>query len=356
MGNVRFEKFEMKYGCYLPEDFKKFMIKYGGDSQFGSCRFEYPENIINNILRIPGEMDFHLIPFGDVGNGDCYCFYKYGENSADYYVGIWLHETENFVILSSSFKGFIYKCILDDYLSTVIPNEDFTDEENMLFLKECRDRSEKLANDYGFDYEKVKLLKDEFDYHQFMVEYDNKAVQSLCYLGYKLIKKEDKRGVDFLDAARKVFKPYVAPNYMLGKAFLSMRKNGDEFFMQALRGSVILTGYSYWEEDYIEIPEDVHREIALLADESLKNVNEFFERKLYNGADPYDYELRLEMARYYAKNNDYSMSMLEYNNAIFCCNNKATIKDILSEALQSASKGGLIFLIGLIEQDIRKLR
>lgn len=356
MGNVRFEKFEMKYGCYLPEDFKKFMNKYGGDAQFGSCRFEYSENIINNILRIPGEMDFHLIPFGDVGNGDCYCFYKYGEHSNECYVGIWLHDTRNFVILTSSFKGFIYKCILDDYLSTVMPNEDFTNEENMIFTKESVDRSEKLALDYGFDFEKIKTIKNEFDYHELMAEYDNQAIQSLCYLGNKLIRKKDKRGVDFLDTARKIYRPYVAPNYLLGKALISMGKDGNEFFLQALRGSVILTGYSYWEEDYLEIPEDVHREIALLADDSLKNSEGFFEKKLYNGADPYDYEIRLQMARDYEDMSDYSMAMVEYNNAVFCCEDKSLIKEILSEALQSATRGRLTFLTGFIEQDIRKLR
>jgi hypothetical protein len=356
MVNVRFEKFEMKYGCYLPEDFKKFMNKYGGDAQFGSCRFEYPENIINNLIRIPGEMDFHLIPFGDVGNGDYYCFYKYGEHSEEYYVGIWLHETSNFVILTSSFKGFIYKCILDDYLSTVIPNEDYTDDENFIFSRECIERSEKLSIDYGFDFEKVKQLKDELDYHEFMVEFDKSAIQSLCYLGYKLIKKKDKRGVDFLDIARKIYRPYVAPNYLLGKALINMDKEGMDFFIQGLRGSLILTGYSYWEEDYLEIPEDVHREMALLADAGLKEVNEFFERKLYNGADPYDFEIRLQMARNYAANNDFSMAMVEYNNAVFCCENKVFTKEILTEALQCATKGGLIFLTGLIEQDIRKLR
>lgn len=356
MGTIRFEKFEMKYGCYLPEDFKKFMNKYGGDAQFGSCRFEYPENIINNILRIPGEMDFHLIPFGDVGNGDVYCFYKYGASSEEYYVGIWLHETTNFVILTSSFKGFLYKCILDDYFSTVIPNDDFSPSENMLFIKECTERSEKLAIEYGIDFERVKQLKNEFDYHEFMVEFDNKAIQSLCYLGAKLIKRKDKRGVDFLDAARKIYKPYVAPNYLLGKALFDLERDGDALLLQALRGSVILTGYSYWEEDFLEIPEDVHREIALLVDDSLKHMKDFFEKKIYYGTDPYDFELRLEMARHYIEDDDYSMAMVEYNNAIYCCEDKSYIKEILTEALQAAIDGGLIFLIGLIEQDIRKLR
>lgn len=356
MGNVRFEKFEMKYGCFLPEDFKRFMNKYGGDALFGSCRFEYPENIINNLLRVPGEMDFHLIPFGDVGNGDRYCFYKYGEHSEDYYVGIWLHDTGNFVILSSSFKGFIYKCILDDYLSTVVPNDDFSYEENRLFTQECIERSQNLAAEYGFDYEKVKLLKDEFDYHEFMVEFDNKAIQSLCYLGYKLIRQKDKRGVDFLDAARKIYKPYIAPNYLLGKALHNMDKDGAGFFLQALKGSLILTGYSYWEEDFLEIPEDVHREIALLVDQRLEDSNDLLEQRIFLGADPYDYELRLEMARSYITSENYSMAMVEYNNAVFCCEDKEKIKEILIEALQGATKGGMLFLTGLLEQDIRKLR
>lgn len=356
MSTTRFEKFEMKYGCYLPADFKNFINTVGGDVQFGSCRFEYPVNIINNVLRIPGKMDFHLIPFGDVGNGDYYCFYKYGEKSDDYYVGIWLHETGNFVILSSSFKGFMYKCVLDDFLSTVIPNEDFSDEENILFSSESFERCEKICLEFGFNIEKIKSMKNELDYHKLMIEYDEKAIQSLCYVGYTMIKKLDMDGVNFLDAARKIYLPYTAPNYLLGKALGKMGKDGKDLFLKALRGSLILTGYSYWEEDFLEIPEDVHREMALLVDESLKNADDFFGKSIYNGADPYDYELRLKVARNYIQNKDYSMAMVEYNNAVFCADDKIIIKELLQEALKNAIKGGLYFLSGLIEHDIRKFR
>lgn len=356
MANVRFEKFEMKYGCFLPEDFKKFMNNYGGDALFGSCRFEYGENIVNNLLRIPGEMDFHLIPFGDVGNGDYYCFYKYGPECDEYYVGIWLHETQNFVILNSSFQGFLYKCALDDYFSTLLPNEDLNDNEDPTFLKECFDRCKALSEEYGFNFDKIRTLKDEFDYHKFMVDYDSNAIQSLCFLGIHYLKQKDKIGVDYLDQARNIYKPYVAPNYLLGKALYSMDKDGGGFFMEALRGSLVLTGYSYWEEDYLEIPEDVHREIALMVDERLGSVEEEFERKLYQGADPYDFELRLELARHYQRNHDSQMAVIEYNNALFCCENKFYKKDILNEALISARENGQMFLTGIIEQDIRKLR
>ena len=64
--------------------------------------------MISNIVRIYGKMDFHLFPFGFVGNGDYYCFYKYWENREDYFVGIWLHETNNFVVLCKTFKAFMY--------------------------------------------------------------------------------------------------------------------------------------------------------------------------------------------------------------------------------------------------------
>jgi hypothetical protein len=356
MANVRFEKFEMKYGYYLPEDFKRFMIKFGGDAQFGSCRFEYPENIINNILRVPSKMDFHLFPFGDVGNGDYYCFYKYGEDVEEYFIGIWLHETNNFAILTSSFRGFLYKCILDDYLTTILPGDDLTEMENVLFSKECLERSERLAAEYEFDFEKIKTLENELDYHEFMAEFDEGAIQSLCYIGNKLLKSKDKRAYEILDKARKIYRPYTAPNYLLGKAMLNMGKDGNEFFKQALNGSLVLTGYSYWEEDYLEIPEDVHREIVLYADSSLTDSGSLLERKLYNGEDPYSFELRLELARNYIKENDNSMAMVEYNNAIFCCSSKTRIKEILKEALDMANRAGFSYLTGILEQDIRKIR
>jgi hypothetical protein len=358
MSIVRFEKFEMKYGCYLPEDFKRFMINHGGDVQFGSCRFEYPVNIINNIIRIPGKMDFHLIPFGDVGNGDYYCFYKYGEHSEDYFVGIWLHETGNFVILASSFKGFMYKCALDDYLSTIIPNEDFSVEENILFSSESVERCENLSKEFEFNLENIKGMENENDYHKLMVKYDDKAIQSICFLGVSLINKRDIRGESYLDNATKIYPPYSAPYYLLGKAMFDIdnKKDGIDLYLKALRGSLILTGYSYWEEDFLEIPEDVHREMALLVDESLKDSKDFFERRIYNGVDPYDYEFRLELARGYVTNNNYAMAMIEYNNAIFCSENKEITKDILKEAMEKSIAGGLYFLTGLIEQDIRKFR
>ena len=86
------------------------------------------------------------------------------------------------------------------------------------------------------------------------------------------------------------------------------------------------------------------------------NWRRYFEKRIYNGVDPYDYEFRLELARDYATNNNYNMAMMEYNNAIFCCENKEFIKEILKEAMEKSIAGGLYFLTGLIEQDFRKFR
>ncbi|SKA85328.1 SMI1-KNR4 cell-wall [Caloramator quimbayensis] len=356
MNKVRFEKFEMKYGSYLPEDFKRFLIKYGGDAQFGSCRFEYAENIINNILRVPGEMDFHLIPFGDIGNGDYYCFYKYGPFADDYYVGIWLHETRNFVILASSFKSFIYKCLLDDYLSTLIPNESLSESENAVSCEESLERCKILSEEYNFDFKKVKNMKNEFDYHRFMLEYDEKALQSLCFVGKSLMNKKDLKGFNMLENAIKHCYFYTAPYYLLGKMFYNTGKDGNMYFKQALKTSLGITGYSYWEEDYLEIPLDVHREIALYVDNALGKSKDFIHIKIYNGEDPYDYKFRLSIAREYIKNNDYDNAMIEYNNALFCCEDKSALKDILKEACNAAKEGGLLYLAGIIENDVRKIR
>ncbi|QCX34615.1 SMI1/KNR4 family protein [Caloramator sp. E03] len=356
MNKIRFEKFEMKYGNYLPDDFKKFILKFGGDAQFGSCRFEYPENIINNLIRIPGEMDFHLIPFGDIGNGDYYCFYKYGASANDYFIGIWLHETRNFVILASTFKSFIYKCLLDDYLSTLIPNDSLSESENAISCEESLTRCRILSEEYNFDFSKVKNMKNEFDYHKFMVEYDNRAIQSLCFVGKSLIKKRDSKGFNILEKVMEQCWFYTAPYYLIGKIHYNSGKDYNTYFKKALNTSLGITGYSYWEEDYLEIPMDVHREMALLIDDTLKKSDNFIEKKIYEGEDPYDYNLRLSCAREYIKINDYAKAMVEYNNALYCCEDKSAIKEILKEAYNAAKDGGFLYLIGIIESDIRKIR
>lgn len=356
MYRPRFEKFEMKYGYYFPEEYKSFMLKYGGDTQFGSCRFEYPDNIINNIVRIPINMDFHLIPFGDIGNGDYYCFYRYGIENSDYFIGIWLHETRNFVVLASNFKSFLYKCMLDDYLSTVIPNEELTENEGALSSTESIERCRILSSDFGYDFEKVKKMKDEFDYHRLMIEYDERALQSLCFMGKSLIKRKDKRGFDLLLRASSVYSYYTAPYYLTGRALLDAGKDPKEYFLKALRTSLVLTGYSYWEEDYLEIPEDVHREIALYVDGDLKNSSGIIEESIYSGRDPYDFELRLEAARQYSMEKRYNDAMIEYNNAIFCCEDKAAAREILKESLKDAREGGFYHLTGIIEHDIRIIK
>lgn len=356
MNRVRFEKFEMKYGYFFPSEFKEFMNKYGGDTQFGSCRFEYPDNIINNIIRIPYRMDFHLIPFGDIGNGDYYCFYRYGSEKDEYFIGIWLHETRNFVILASNFKSFLYKCLLDDYLSTVVVNEELSDKERTLTNTESLERCKLLSREYGYDLDKVKAMKNEFDYHRLMVEHDNRALQSLCYIGKHLLKNGDRGGFDFLEKAIAVYPYYSAPYYLAGKGLMGINKDPGDIFKRALKTSLVLTGYSYWEEDYLEIPEDLHREITLYADKYLEDSEDYLEKKLYDGEDPYNHELRLDMARRYLNQGKYRNSMFEYSNALFCCEEQLGAKEILKEALEAAKYGGLNHLTGIIEHDIRFLK
>jgi hypothetical protein len=356
MSRLRFEKFEMKYGYYLPDDFKEFIYKYGGDAQFGSCRFDFPDNIINNIIRLPWEMDFHLIPFGDVGNGDYYCFYRFGPEVKDIYVGIWLHETRNFVILASSFKSFLYKCLLDDFLSTVVPNDELSVEDAATTYIESIERCRELSAEFQFDFDKVKNMKDEFDYHRLMVEYDEKAIQSLCFIGKTLLKRKDIRGFDFLQKAKSICTYYTAPYYLIGKSLFNIGRDSKGYFLKALKTSLVLTGYSYWEEDYLEIPEDLHREITLIVDKHLIEYDDFLYKSIYAGRDPYSVDLRLELAEKYIHDKNYSMAMMEYNNALFCCEDKAAAKDILKLALLKAKEGGLSYLTGIIEHDIKILR
>jgi hypothetical protein len=346
----------MKYGYYFPEDFKNFMYKFGGDTQFGSCRFEYIDTITSNLLRSPGDMDFHLVPFGDVGNGDFYCFYRYGMKTDEYFIGIWLHETGNFVILTSNFKGFMYKCMLDDYLSTVIPNDELSEEECAMAYNESMERCKILVDEFGFDFEKVNKLKDEFDYHRLMAEYDEKAMQSLCYIGKNLLKRSNVEGFRFLDRAKEVFPLYTAPYYLSARALMNLGEDSRKMLLKAINTSLFMTGYSYWEEDYLEIPEDVHREITLYAEGYLKYFPGYLEKRLANGDDPYDYTLRLELANNYREKRNYERAMLEYSNSFFCCEDKDGLKSIMEDALICAKEAGMYYITGIIEHDMRAIR
>ena len=356
MNRLKIEKFEMKYGYYLPSEYKSFLYKYGGDSQFGSCRFEYADGIVSNILRQPGEMDFHLVPFGDIGNGDYYCFYRYGVGESDYYIGIWLNETKNFVVLASNFKSFMYKCMLDDYLSTLGVDENNNDTDIAAGISESLERCEVLSREYGFDLDMVRKMANDKDYHNLMIKYDPNAVQSLCYIGKKLLSHGDEKGNDYLKRVMKIFPQYTAAYYIYGRPKLGFLLKPGKELIQAIRSSLVTTGYSYWEEDYLEIPEDVHREVLLYVDSLLENEEGFLEKNLYSGRDPYDADFRLECARQWAKNGNISKAIGEYSNALFCCEDSGAYKEVLSCALKDVKDAGIYYLEEIIQHDVRLLR
>ncbi|KMT20846.1 SMI1/KNR4 family protein [Clostridium cylindrosporum] len=357
MNRFRFEKFEMKYGYFLPDDFKKFMAKFGGDCHFGSCNFDYVDNIINNLVRVYGKMDFHLFPFGSIGNGDYYCFYRYGENKDDYFVGIWLHETKNFIILCKTFKAFIYRCILDDYFSTIVSSDELGFEESVRLSKESIERCNILCSEYNFDMEKVKTIKNQIDYHRLMIEFDPKALQSLCYLGKHLINSNMEEAKEYLTRAKNICSFYTAPYYILGKHYLGKGINeGKTEILKGIKTSLILTGYSYWEEDYMDIPQDVHRNLAFYLSERDISFDNFIENALVMGRDPYSLILRLELAERLKKEGKYNEALREYANAIYCCDDNIICKDILREALNCTKEGGIMYLSKLIEQDIKLMK
>jgi hypothetical protein len=126
--------------------------------------------------------------------------------------------------------------------------------------------------------------------------------------------------------------------------------------LRAINTSLFMTGYSYWEEDYLEIPEDVHREIVLYADGYLKYYPGYLEKRLSDGEDPYDYKLRLELGDNYFDKRNYDRAMLEYSNALFCCEDRDAMKEIMNNALQCARSGGLHYISGIIEHDMRTIR
>ncbi|GFR35415.1 SMI1/KNR4 family protein [Thermobrachium celere] len=350
----RLEKFEMKYGYFFPKEYKEFIYKFGGDSQFGSCRFEYPENIAANILRIPGKMDFRLVPFGDISNGDLYCFYRYGPEIEDYFIGLYLHETGNFVILASNFKSFMYRCMLDDYFASINANEDLSFEDNLSASFECLERCEILSKEFGFNLDEIKQYRSELDYHNLMIKKDGKAVQSLCYLGKYYLEKEDyKKGFYYINKAIKTYNNYFAPYYILGKHLLLLGKiDGYTYLKRAIKRSLSLTGYSYWQEDFIDIPEDAHRDVALYL-EDMFDYDDLLERKLMRGADPYDIKLRMAIAKEYYKIGKYKHAIEECCNALYCSRGNSI--EVLEFALELSKVSGDSYITKIIENDIKNL-
>ncbi|MEF9951309.1 MAG: SMI1/KNR4 family protein [Clostridium sp.] len=357
MSKLRFEKFEMKYGYFLPYDFKEFMNKVGSDNHFGSCSFECSENIVNNIIRVYGLMDIRLVPFGVVGNGDYYCFYRYGQGIDDYYIGIWLSESRNFIALCSNFKSFLYRCCLDDYFSTIVVNTEISIEDNAILNKESIERCEYLCSEYDFDLNKVKSVEDKFDYHNLMVEYDPLAIQSLCFLGRYYLDDDNEKGIDYLNIVKENFKTYAAPYYILGKYYFDKGISSSRVeFLEGISSSLVLTGYSYWEEDFVDIPLEVHRNMSYYIDGRKLTSDRFLESSIIRGKDPYSLILRLEFAEKCREKEMYSEAVDEYANAIYCTDDRVIIKDILREALACCDEGGIFYLRKLIMQDIKYLK
>jgi hypothetical protein len=142
----------------------------------------------------------------------------------------------------------------------------------------------------------------------------------------------------------------------MGKIYISLGKDNREFYSDALRTSLVSTGYSYWQEDHLEIPEDIHREIALFMDSELEKYGGYLEKELFMGRDPYDCQLRYEIAKEHSLKRDYISALEEYNNALYCCDNKDTSREILKEAYRDAKNGGLNYLTNIIEHDLKIIR
>lgn len=352
MSRNKVEKFEMKYGYFLPEDFKDFIEKFGGNCTFGSCSFDYREDVTNNFIRSSGKMDFHLVPFGMVGNGDYYCFYRFSEKKEDYFIGIWLSETRNFVILCKTFKSFIYRCALDDFFATIISHDNLSFKESVKISEESLKKCYEICGIYGFDIEKIKRIKSQLDYHKLMVEFDESAIQSLCYLGKYYLNINREKAFGYFKRVKSICPTYTAPYYILGKYYMGkgMRECREEF-KKGLKSSLIFTGFSYWEEDFIDIPEDVHRSMLSWLNMLNKDENIIFIDK-----DPYNTILRLEIAQKFRKQSKYKEALTEYANAIYCCEDNTLCKDILREALVCSKESGELYLVKLIEYDIKLLK
>lgn len=128
--------------------------------------------------------------------------------------------------------------------------------------------------------------------------------------------------------------------------------DGYRYLKSALKSSLVLTGYSYWQEDYIDIPDDVHREVALFVDDMLDE-KDILESKFIKGNDPYNSELRKQIAREYYKVGKYKEALDECSNALFC---NGEDEETLFLAHKISNDLGEVYLTKIIEQDIKKIK
>lgn len=357
---IRFEKFERKYNFQIPDSYRLLVTELGDGYTIGNCEFYPACDFLDNNLRLGGAMEAGLFPFGGLGNGDCFCFLKYGENPGEYYIVLWLSETYNYVILNSTFDNFIYNCLIQEYKAILFPDE-YMAEGTREEYEECIDKINSVSSLFDFDLGFIETARSEDDLNTLILNRDPFAVQLLCMEGKRLVEKDNIKGQKLLERAIYFSSEYTAPYYILGKYLLD--KNKEEALNLLFKASatpVAASGCSYWDEDDIGIPQNVLEEVFSIIIDNQDILPEECRNSAYfnfiRQMRPYDDAFRFVLAEKHINDEDYNNAIKELNNVLILTDdNKLKIK-ILEMLIPIYEKAGCGWACGVCRKDIKYIK
>lgn len=356
----RYEKFERKYNFPLPDSYKLFVTELGDGYLLGNCEFYSAADFIDNNLRLGGAMEVGVFPFGGLGNGDCFCFLKYGENQDEYYIILWLNETYNYVILNSTFDNFIYNCLLQEYKALLYPDE-YMAEGSREEYNECIERINIVSSLFDFDLEVIEKAKDEDSLNSLILSRDPYAVQLLCMEGKKLLIQDIKEGEKYFTRAMYFAPDYTAHYYILGMYMLEINKaEALKLLFKGAMTPIAASGYSYWDEDDIGIPENVMDDIfnILIANKDIlpdEYKNSPYMNFIIQGK-PYDESYRFVLGEKFLNDGDYNSCIKEFNNALILTEDPKLKIRILEMLIPLYEKVGLVWASGVCRKDMKYIK
>ena len=356
----KFEKFERKYNFQIPDSYKILVTELGDGYIIGNCEFYPTVDFLDNNLRLGGAMEVGLFPFGGLGNGDCFCFLKYGENLGEYYVVLWLNETYNYVILNSTFDNFIYNCLIQEYKALLNPEEYMTEGTKEEY-EECIDKISTVSSLFDFELDFINNQTDEDSLNRLILYRDPYAVQLLCAAGKNMLEKDDTLARKLLEGAISYAPDYTAPYYILGKHLLKTYKAQAVLLLfKGAQTPIASSGYSYWEEDEIGVPRSVMEEIfdIIIAHEEIlpDECKSSFYMDFIKQNKPYDDAFRFGLAQKYLYNDDFENAIKELNNVLILTDDLKLKIKILEMLIPVYEEVGLVWASGICRKDIKYLK
>lgn len=358
--NLKFEKFERKYNFSIPDSYRILMTDMGDEYTIGNCEFFPVDDFINNNLRLGGAMEAGLFPFGCLGNGDCFCFLKYGENPGEYYVVLWLSETYNYVVLNSTFDNFLYNCVIQEYKTLLYPDE-YMAEGTRDEIEESTNRINSICSLFDFDLEGIEGAKDEKSLDGLLISRDPFAIQLVCGAGSSMLSNGDAAGAAYLRKAMLFCPEYTAPYYILGKYLLGRdRQNALRLLFQGAMAPLAASGYSYWEEDNIGIPFNVMDEIFDILMHNEDNLQDEYRGSTFMNfirmGQPYNDSFRFILAEKYIKDGDFASALRELNNVLLLTKDLKLKIEILEMLIPVYERAGYVWASGVCRRDIKYIK